>query len=141
MVSQACGLAHRPLWLGVFAAGVFRADPAYGFPPGTPPGPARHVSWHGDLHYAAGGIGFLALIVAAFLLARRFRQTGQRAWAMASTATRALFLAANVSGITLGAHHHVAYNLTLTAGIVAAWAWLSALSAHLYATQAKAQRG
>jgi hypothetical protein len=50
--------------LGVFAAGVFRADPAYGFPPGTPPGPARHASWHGDLHYAAGGIGFPALIVA-----------------------------------------------------------------------------
>jgi hypothetical protein len=59
---------------------------------------------------------------------------------MASTATGALFLAANISGITLGAHHHVACNLTLTAGIVMAWAWLSALSAHLYATQAKAHR-
>jgi len=94
----------------------------------------------GDLHYAAGGIGFLALIVAVFLLARHFRQAGQRAWAMASTATGALFLAANVSGITLGARHQVACNLTLTVGIVVAWAWLSALSAHLHATQAKAHR-
>lgn len=126
--------------LGVVAAGIFRADPMNGFPPGTPPGPPQHASWHGDLHYLIGGIGFLALILAAFLLARRFRRAGQRSWAMASTATGALFLAANASGITLSAHHQAAYNLTLTAGIVAAWAWLSALSLHLYANQAKPER-
>jgi hypothetical protein len=78
--------------------------------------------------------------VAAFLLARRFRRGGQRAWAMASTATGALFLAADLGRATLGAHHQVACNLTLTAGIVVAWAWLSALSAYLYAKQAKAAR-
>jgi hypothetical protein len=108
-----------------------------GFPPGTPPGPARHVTWHGDLHYMVGGIGFLALIAAAFLLAARFRRAGQQGWAAASAATGALFLAANLGGAVLGSPHQTAYNLILTAGIVAAWAWLSALSAHLYAAQAK----
>ena len=55
-----------------------------------------------------------------------------------STATGALSLAANLGGATLGAHHQVAYNLTLTAGIVVAWTWLSALSAYLYAKQTQA---
>lgn len=125
---------------GVFAAGIFRADPMDGFPPGTPPGPARHVTWHGDLHYVAGGIGFLALIAAVFMLARQFRRARQPGWAAASAATGALFLAANLGGAALGSHHQAAYNLILTAGIVLAWAWLTTLSAHLYAAQAKPAR-
>ena len=36
---------------GLVAAGVFRADPALGFPVGTPDGP-EPVSWHGMLHFA-----------------------------------------------------------------------------------------
>jgi hypothetical protein len=126
---------------GVFAAGIFRADPMDGFPPGTQAGAPRHASWHGDLHYVVGAAGFLALIVAAFLLAARFRRAGQRAWAVGGAATGTLFLAANLGGAALGAHHPVASNLILTAGIVLAWAWLSAVSARLYAEQAGSPHG
>ena len=57
-----------PRLVGVYggsliAAGVFRADPALGFPVGTPDD-AREVSWHGLAHFALGGVGFLCLIVA-----------------------------------------------------------------------------
>jgi hypothetical protein len=42
--------------VGLVAAGVFRADPALGFPPGTPPD-AREVSWHGVVHFASAASG------------------------------------------------------------------------------------
>lgn len=56
---------------GMVVAGVFPADPGRGFPPGTP----EHVapSWHGTVHFAAAGLGFLALVTACGMLARRFR--------------------------------------------------------------------
>lgn len=79
-------------------------------------------------------------MAAALLLARRFHRAGQRAWAIGSAATGILFLAANLGGAALGAPHPVAYNLTLTAGIVLAWAWLSSVSAHVYAGQATARQ-
>ena len=71
-----------PRLIGVYggsliAAGVFRADPALGFPVGTPDD-AREVSWHGLAHFALGGVGFLCLIVACLLLARGFAADGQR---------------------------------------------------------------
>jgi hypothetical protein len=57
--------------LSLVAAGLFRADPALGFPPGTPDGPAT-VSWHGILHFVSGAVGFSCLVVACFVVARRF---------------------------------------------------------------------
>lgn len=121
--------------LGLMAAGLFRADPMDGFPPGTPAGPARHLTWHGNLHVLVGGLGFLGLIAAAFVAARVFRRLGSPRWALASAAAGAIFLACNVAGAGLGTRHEVAYNLLLTAGIVVAWAWLTAASVHLYAAQ------
>jgi len=45
--------------LGVAAAGLLRADPAEGFPVGTPDGSPASVTWHGFGHLAAGGVGLL----------------------------------------------------------------------------------
>src|SRR5215213_6691517 len=45
--------------LGLIGAGIFVADPALGFPPGTP-ADAHEISGHGILHFVTGGIGFLA---------------------------------------------------------------------------------
>ena len=45
--------------LGLIGAGIFVADPALGFPPGTP-ADAHAISGHGLLHFVTGGIGFLA---------------------------------------------------------------------------------
>ena len=57
--------------LGVATAGLLRADPAEGFPIGTPPGPPIVITASGVGHLVAGGIGFLGLIVACLAGARR----------------------------------------------------------------------
>jgi len=38
--------------LGLAAAGLFRPDPANGFPAGAPPGNPEHPSWHSTVHAA-----------------------------------------------------------------------------------------
>jgi hypothetical protein len=71
------GKAWGPWLIGAFgvslvAGGVFVADPAFGFPPGTPDGAPDQLSWHGTLHAVAPVVGFLSLIAACFVFARRF---------------------------------------------------------------------
>jgi len=63
--------------VGLVGAGVFRADPALGFPPGTPDG-AADVSWHGMLHFVSGGIGFVGLIAACLVAARTLAAEGRQ---------------------------------------------------------------
>jgi len=109
-------------------AGVFRADPAMGFPPGTPDG-AADVTWHGTLHFVSGGIGFLCLVVACLVVARRFAAEGRRGWARFSRATGVLFLA-GFAAVAAGAGA-AGTNLAFTAAVVLAWSWVSALAAHL----------
>jgi hypothetical membrane protein len=149
-VALAVGLrrALRPGWGGTWAprlvgaygvglvgAGVFRADPALGFPPGTPQGMAE-VSWHGMLHFVSGGIGFLCLIAACLVVARRLAAEGRRGWARFSRATGVGFLA-GFAGVASGGGS-AAINLTFTAAVVLAWAWVSALAVHLYRRAAHA---
>jgi len=45
--------------IGIATAGLLRADPAEGFPIGTPAGPPLVVTGSGIGHLVAGGIGFL----------------------------------------------------------------------------------
>ena len=125
--------------LGLIAAGAFVADPMNGFPPGTPAGTASAISWHGLLHFVAGAVGFLALISACLVFARRFAALGQRRWAAYSAATGVLFFAA-FFGIAAGPHQegaHVGFvdavfvNLAFTIAVVLGWAWLSAMAARL----------
>lgn len=62
-------------------AGVFRTDPAEGFPSNTPDGPPADASWHGVLHnFAPVGMG-LALLLACVVFARGFAKEGRRGWA------------------------------------------------------------
>jgi Protein of unknown function (DUF998) len=114
--------------LGLIGAGLFRADPALGFPPGTP-ADASSVSWHGLLHFATGGTGFLALIAACGIFSRRFAALQQRGWAAYSAITGVVFCAAFV-GIAAGAGNSSTI-LGFWAGVVLAWSWLTALSAYL----------
>lgn len=114
--------------LGLIGAGCFIADPAFGFPPGTP-ADAHTVSWHGMLHILFGGVGFLGLIVACFVLANRFAAQGQRAWAVYSRATGLIFLAAFV-GIATGSGQLWSV-LGFWFGVVVAWAWIAALAVKL----------
>ncbi len=115
--------------LGLIGAGLFIADPARGFPPGTP-ADAHVISWHGLMHLVSGGVGFLGLIAACLTFARRFAGLGQTGWAAYSVATGALFFAAFVgvaTGSQPGGPVLVLVTLAFTAAVVLGWAWLCAL--------------
>ena len=114
--------------LGLIGAGFFTADPAFGFPPGTPVD-AHAMSWHGLLHFICGGVGFLALIAACFVFARRFASQRQRGWAVYSLATGVIFFAAFV-GIAMGSGQSWSV-IGFWIGVVVAWAWISALAVKL----------
>lgn len=112
--------------LGMVASGVFRADPGRGFPVGTPEETA--VSWHGTLHFAAGGVGFLGLVAACLILGRRFAAAGQRRFALFSRVTGVVFLAGFLALASTGGPAWAL--LTFTAAVILASAWLSAVFAH-----------
>lgn len=115
--------------LGLIGAGAFVADPMDGFPPGTPPGPPAVPTWHGSLHFIAGGIGFLALIAGCFVFARRFAILRQSAWMAYSLATGLLFLAGFMA-IASGSKQPWIVS-AFTAAVVLAWTWLTALPLRL----------
>ncbi|MDR2986682.1 MAG: DUF998 domain-containing protein [Nocardiopsaceae bacterium] len=110
--------------VGLMLAGILVADPTSGYPVGaaTPDAP----SWHGLGHVIAGGLGFLAVIVAAFALARTFAREGDTAFAWWSRLTGAFYLAA-FAGIASGSTGP-AIVLTFTAAVVALWTWIAAIA-------------
>jgi hypothetical protein len=104
---------------GLFAAGLFRADPANGFPPGTAATASAVTSWHGAGHLIAGSASFLALIAACFVLARVYAVRGRRWSAVASGVVAVLFAA----GLANGAGPDGP--LTLFLGVSLAWLWIT----------------
>jgi hypothetical protein len=113
--------------VGCMAGGIFHTDPGDGFPPGTPAGIPMSMSWHGSLHMAFGGIGFLALFAACFVLARAYifyRRRGWAAYCGLSGALGALGFFWAMSGGHAG-------SLTLFVGVVAAWACVGLTAARL----------
>jgi hypothetical protein len=113
---------------GVLLAGIFRADPTDGFPPGTPPGPGSST-WHGLLHMASFGIGFLCLIAACFVVARGLSARRLRRSAWWSRITGIALFACVVA--TFAAAGTTVALVALWAAVVVAWAWVTALSARL----------
>jgi hypothetical protein len=131
------GRTWGPILLGIYGlgyvgAGLLVPDPMNGFPPGTPNGPPSAVTWHSWGHLVSGSLGFLALIAACFVLARRFARLGQRGWMIYSILTGILVLAA-VVGISSGSQQAAIIVGFFTAGILG-WAWISALSLRLMRT-------
>ena len=111
--------------LGIATAGLLRADPAEGFPIGTPSGPPLVVTASGIGHLVAGGIGFLGLIVACLACARRSARAGDRSWAVSSAVIGVYYLVA-FAGIASGAGNPV-INLAFTVAAALGWGWLTAL--------------
>jgi hypothetical membrane protein len=114
--------------LGLVASGLLVADPAAGYPVGAPT-PAV-PTWHGIGHFVAGGIGFPALVIAPFVLARCFARSGARPLAWWSRLTGIGFAAAFV-GVSSGSSGP-AVILAFTAAVIAAWVWLAAVAIHSY---------
>jgi hypothetical protein len=86
------------------------------------------------MHLVTGGIGFLALIAACMVFARRFAALEQRGWAAYSVATGVLFFAAFfgiASGSQQGGTIRTLVILAFTAAVVLAWAWVSAMAIRL----------
>jgi Protein of unknown function (DUF998) len=137
-VHRALGPSRLSAWasglLGVYgaglvAAGIFRADPSEGFPPGTPPGMGE-ISWHGLAHFAAAGIGFAGLVTACFVLGTWFARNGLTPWARFSRITGAVF--AGSFGALSSGFVGATTILVFTAAVVLVWAWLTAVSVKLY---------
>lgn len=112
--------------LGLIGAGIFRADPSLGFPVGTPED-YLVISWHGVMHMVCAQIGFVGLISACFVMARRFGALRRRGWQVFSLATGLAFLASLV-GVSMVWNNGWTL-LGFYVGVMAAWVWVSALSA------------
>lgn len=124
-----------PLLLGIYGfgligAGIFTADPALGFPPGTPVD-AQGISTSGLMHFVCGGIGFYAFIGACFVFARRFASFGFRWWSWFSIATGLIFFAAFLgiaSGSGGSAVIRTAVTVSFYLAVVLLWTWTTAIA-------------
>jgi hypothetical protein len=117
--------------LGLVGAGIFRADPADGFPPGAPP--FHGLTRSGLLHFVCGGIGFYAVIAACFVFARRFARARERGFAWWSIATGVVFFIA-FAGVASGAKSAA---VMLTFYVAVAWLWIWHVSVHLHVRAAE----
>ena len=111
--------------LGLIGAGIFVADPMNGFPPGTP-GNAHSISMYGLMHLVTAVIGFIALIAACFVFARRFISLGQRGWAAYSNATGLIFFAA-FAGVASGSSQALVV-IGFWIGVVLAFTWIAVMA-------------
>ncbi len=149
VLAAACGLRLRlrgttggrwaPLLLalyglGLLGAGLFLADPMNGFPPGTPDGAPVHTTLHGVLHILSGAVGFMGLVGACFVLARRFTRRRQTQWATYSVLTGIAVLAGFV-GIAAGSAQQgrilEVVTLAFTVAVVLGWTWVSLICRHV----------
>jgi hypothetical protein len=116
----------------LMVAALFRADPSDGFPPGTAAG-AGELSWHGTVHFAAAGLGFVCLVAACLVLAARFAHDGVRRWSRFSRIT-AIVLAVSFAVVASGFGGRAGI-VFFTVAVVLAWGWLTAVSVKLYRTE------
>lgn len=126
--SRAIGWVLGLYGAGMLGAAVFRADPVDGFPPGTPEGMPATVSTPGLLHFVFGGIGFLALAIAALVAARALARRGDRGPARLSLLSGIAVLAGFFGPFMLPIGGPVA---GIWFAVVVGWAWLAGTSLHL----------
>ena len=116
--------------LGLIGAGFFVADPMNGFPAGAPAGRPDTVSVHGLLHIASAGIGFIGLVSACFVIARRYASEGRRARMWFSIVTGVVFLVG--FGAIASGSSSAAVVIGFWAALILAWTWIALLSVQLY---------
>lgn len=133
------GRTWAPILVAVFGVslvigGVFVADPAFGFPPGTPEGglASEHWSWHGTIHAFAPVVGVNALIISFLVFARRFGALRQRGWMAASIVVAVAVLVLG-SPLTMGDDPNQLSFLGLWTALVIGWSWISILATRIRA--------
>jgi len=120
--------------IGIILAGLFRTDPALGFPPGAPDEMPATMSTSAALHSFGFFVAFGSLTVACFVIARRFAAEGDRSWQRYSVASG---MAAPVL-VAVGMANPGAAGVFFAVAGVVAFGWLSAtcwrLASHPVAT-------
>ena len=119
--------------LGLIGAGLFTADPMNGFPAGAPAGHPTSMSGHGLLHIAFAGVGFLALVAACFVLARRFSADGAKGLALFSRATGVLFLLGFVA-VASGSSSALVV-VAFWVALLVVWSLMATVAVRLYRAQ------
>jgi len=105
--------------IGLVIGGAFTADPALGFPVGTPDGYPTELTPHGIVHAFAPPLAFLALVGATFVVAHRLAWEGHRA---AAAWSRVLGVVCLLLCQPLGP----AMSVRLFAGVTLGFAWITA---------------
>jgi hypothetical protein len=114
---------------GLVGAGIFRADPINGFPPGTPAGPPAAPTWHAGVHLAVASLAFVALIAACFVLDRRFAAEGRPGWRTYTLVTGGLLL---LTWLGIGLAPGIAViNVAFVVAALHAGVWVAAVAARL----------
>lgn len=118
---------------GIFLilSGIFKADPANGFPPGTPLGSPTTVSTSGILHLVFGMFGFIALISSCIIFSKYFRRVKNQPLAQFSLITGVYFLIGFLSlmmGGMFGTTGSAISILAFSLAVILSWSWYSLLS-------------
>jgi hypothetical membrane protein len=111
--------------VSLVVAGLCRADPALGFPVGTPEAHTP-VTAMGIMHFVAAGVGFCCLAAGCIVMARRYAAEHRRGWVTFSAGTAAVFLTGFAAVASTGGS--MAANLGFTAAVILVWAWLAAVA-------------
>jgi len=116
--------------LGLIVAGVFVTDPARGYPPGASL-TGEPQTLHGIVHGINAIPTFGALVAAAFVVARRFRQ--DEAWGRYSRVVGWAVLALFILGTPIGVleEHGITppvAGIVQRVEIIIGWTWLSLLA-------------
>jgi FAD/FMN-containing dehydrogenase len=119
-----------PILIGVYGigliwGGVFVADPAFGYPVGTPDSAPEQLSWHGALHAIAPATASIALFIACLVFARRFLGEGARGWTAYSIVSAVLSVALTSMSFPLGD-----YRIMFVGGVIV-WLWAAIVTARI----------
>ena len=101
--------------LGLIAVGVFRTDPANGFPPGVVA--PTQPSWHGIIHALGGLFIFVVLAAALAVFTRLFLTRKEPGWAYYCLASAVLIIVVFFGGI----HDPTLMARTLRLGTLIGW--------------------
>lgn len=123
---RGAGIAVIVAGATIALAGLFRPDPAGGFPAGA----AESVSVSGLLHLALGAVEFIAFGVAAFLLARFFSARAERGRALWSRVAGTVIVLGFAGGAALSAGS--AGIVLLWLAVVTGFAWLLTVSVWVF---------
>lgn len=105
--------------VGLVLGGAFTADPALGFPIGTPNGYPTAWTFHGTVHAFAAPLAFLALVAVTWVVARRLAWEGHRA---AAAWSRVIGVACLLLCLPFGP----AMSVRLFVGVALGFAWITA---------------